>query len=75
MTQEAFFSAYRSITRFRGGNIRAWLLTIVANGCRDQFRKAYRRRNVSLEELTEANREPESTSNSPEEYVAQRETS
>ena len=33
-TQEAFFSAYRNIAHFRGGSLRSWLLTIVANGAR-----------------------------------------
>ena len=49
VTQEAFFSAYRSIARFRGGSLRSWLLTIVANGCRDQLRSPQRRRHTSLE--------------------------
>ena len=55
VTQEAFFAAYRAIARFRGGSLRAWLLTIVANGCRDQLRSPHRRRTVSLEALTEDN--------------------
>ena len=35
VTQDAFFSAYRNIGRYRGGSLRSWLLTIVANGARD----------------------------------------
>ena len=53
VTQEAFFSAYRNITRFRGGSLRSWLLTIVANGARDALRSPGRRRNTSLEAYTE----------------------
>ena len=53
VTQEAFFSAYRNITRFRGGSLRSWLLTIVANGARDTLRSPGRRRNTSLEAYTE----------------------
>ena len=52
-TQEAFFSAYRRIGGFRGGNLRPWLLTIVANGCRDILRSPHRRRTSSLEETME----------------------
>ena len=52
-TQEAFFSAYRHITRFRGGSLRSWLMTIVANGCRDLLRSPHMRRTRSLEAITE----------------------
>ena len=52
-TQEAFFSAYRHIARFRGGSLRSWLLTIVANGARDSLRAPSRRRTTSLEAYTE----------------------
>ncbi len=52
-TQEAFFSAYRSIARFRGGNLRSWLLTILANGVRDALRSPARRRTSSLEATIE----------------------
>ena len=52
-TQEAFFSAYRAITRFRGGSLRSWLLTIVANTSRDALRSPSRRRNTSLEAYIE----------------------
>ena len=50
-TQEAFFSAFRSITRFRGGNLRSWLLTILANGCRDYLRSPQRWRTTSLDAI------------------------
>jgi RNA polymerase sigma-70 factor (ECF subfamily) len=53
VTQEAFFSAYRNIERFRGGSLRSWLLTIVANGARDVLRSPARRRNTSLEAYVE----------------------
>ena len=53
-TQEAFFSAYRAIERFNGGNLQSWLLTIVANRCRDALRSPQRRRSSSLEAVTEA---------------------
>jgi RNA polymerase sigma-70 factor (ECF subfamily) len=53
VTQEAFFSAYRNVGRFRGGSLKSWLLTIVANGARDQLRSLARRRVTSLEAFTE----------------------
>ena len=77
-TQEAFFSAYRSITRFRGGSLRSWLLTIVANRCRDRLRSPQVRRTTSLEALTE-NGDPAgpwaSTGPTPEEAALQTELS
>jgi RNA polymerase sigma-70 factor, ECF subfamily len=51
-TQEAFLSAYRAIARFDGGNLRAWLLRIAANQCKDEFRRQKRKyRADSLEEI------------------------
>ncbi len=52
-TQEAFFSAYRHIDSFRGGSLRSWILTIVANAARDALRAPSRRRTTSLEAYTE----------------------
>ena len=52
-TQEAFFSAYRHIASFRGGSLRSWILTIVANAARDALRAPSRRRTTSLEAYTE----------------------
>ena len=49
VTQEAFFSAYRNIARYRGGSLRSWLLTIVANRARDVLRSPSRKRSFSLE--------------------------
>lgn len=37
--QEAFLRAYRAFDRFRGGDGRAWLLTIVRNVCFTQLRR------------------------------------
>lgn len=51
--QEAFFSAYRNIGRYRGGSLRAWLLAIVANRARDVLRSPAHRRASSLEQYTE----------------------
>src|SRR5688572_6749453 len=48
-TQEAFLRAYRSIRTFRGDRFRAWLLSIVANACRDELRRQRRRPALSLD--------------------------
>ncbi len=53
VTQEAFFSAYRHIGSFRGGNLNTWLMTIVANGCRDVLRSPHGRRTTSMEAILE----------------------
>jgi RNA polymerase sigma-70 factor (ECF subfamily) len=37
--QDAFLRAYRSFNRFRGGDGRAWLLTIVRNVCYSRLRQ------------------------------------
>ena len=42
-TQEAFLSAYRSISRFAGGNFRSWLFRIAANESKDELRRRQRR--------------------------------
>jgi len=71
-TQEAFISAFRGIGKFRGGNFRAWLLSIVANACRDQMRFWRRRPTTSLDALVlepEADRDAQS----PEDYALRRE--
>ena len=36
--QDAFLSGYRSFHQFRGDNLAAWLMRIVANRCRDMLR-------------------------------------
>lgn len=40
--QDAFLRAYRSFERFRGGDGRAWLLTIVRNVCFSRLREQQR---------------------------------
>jgi RNA polymerase sigma-70 factor (ECF subfamily) len=71
-TQEAFISAFRHITSFRGGSFKAWLLRTVTNACYDELRRKQRRPTVPLEPATEDEEEMESprwladTSMSPE---------
>lgn len=42
-TQEAFLSAFRSISRFDGGNFRSWLFRIAVNETKDELRRRSRR--------------------------------
>lgn len=49
VTQEAFLSAFRSITSFRGGSFKAWLMRTVTNACYDELRRKKRRPTVPLE--------------------------
>jgi RNA polymerase sigma-70 factor (ECF subfamily) len=53
VTQDAFVSAFRAISSFRGATFRPWLLRIVSNGCYDQFRARGRRPTTSLEAVVE----------------------
>lgn len=48
-TQEAFISAFRSITSFRGGSFKAWLMRTVTNACYDELRRRKRRPTTPLE--------------------------
>jgi RNA polymerase sigma-70 factor (ECF subfamily) len=53
-TQEAFLSAYRKLSSYRGGSFRAWLFRIVTNACYDELRRTKRRPADSLEALEES---------------------
>ena len=61
-TQEAFISAYKNLSGFRGGSFRAWLLRIVTNACYDELRRRKRRPSTPLEPLDEDGEEVESPS-------------
>ena len=71
-TQEAFLSAYRSISQFNGGSFRSWLFRIAANQCKDELRRRGRRPVESLRSADpEQDFEPEipDSSESATEYV------
>ncbi|MFH1559989.1 MAG: sigma-70 family RNA polymerase sigma factor [Chloroflexota bacterium] len=53
VTQETLLKAYRGMARFRGENLRAWLLRIASNTCNDFLRSRRGRQNLSLDLLTE----------------------
>jgi len=50
--QEAFISAFKSITTFRGGSFKAWILRTVTNACYDELRRQKRRPTTPLEPET-----------------------
>lgn len=50
-TQDAFINAFRSLSMYRGGSFRAWLLRIATNTCYDELRRRKRRPATTLDEL------------------------
>jgi RNA polymerase sigma-70 factor (ECF subfamily) len=58
--QEAFISAFRSITSFRGGSFKAWLMRTVTNACYDELRRQKRRPTIPLEPAGDDDEEIES---------------
>ncbi len=59
-TQEAFVSAFKSISSFRGGSFKAWLMRTVTNACYDELRRQKRRPTTQLEPDTEDGEEMDS---------------
>ncbi len=80
-TQEAFISAYKHISYYRGGSFKAWLMRIVTNACYDELRRRKRRPAASLEALAVVNEGPDaeaeaalvSRDESPEDHATRRE--
>jgi RNA polymerase sigma-70 factor (ECF subfamily) len=58
--QEAFISAFKSISSFRGGSFKAWLMRTVTNACYDELRRQKRRPTTPLEPDTEEGEEMDS---------------
>ncbi|OGO28439.1 MAG: hypothetical protein A2Z16_09330 [Chloroflexi bacterium RBG_16_54_18] len=59
-TQDAFISAFRHLSTYRGGSFKAWLLRIVTNICYDELRRRKRRPTSPLEPLDDNQEEIES---------------
>lgn len=57
-SQEAFLSAYRSLSRFAGGNFRSWLLRIAANESKDELRRRGRKPTTSLDAIFDTDGPP-----------------
>ena len=51
MTQEAFITAFKKLSSYRGGSFGAWLSRITTNLCYDELRREKRRPATSFEEL------------------------
>src|SRR5512133_59688 len=60
VTQDAFISAFNSISSFRGGSFKAWLMRTVTNACYDELRRQKRRPTTPLEPDTEDGEEMDS---------------
>ena len=58
--QEAFISAFRIISTFRGGSFKAWLMRTVTNACYDELRRQKRRPTTPLEPETSDGEEMDS---------------
>lgn len=73
--QEAFLSAYQSLSQYRGGSYKGWLLRIVTNACYDELRRQKRRPAYSLEEAIEDTPIdfPSPEEEGPEEHTLRRE--
>jgi len=75
-TQDAFVSAFKAMSRFRGGSFKAWVLRIVTNACYDQLRARQRRPTSSLDDMEgEADHSPYllDPAERPDEVAARRE--
>jgi RNA polymerase sigma-70 factor, ECF subfamily len=78
--QESFVSGYRSFSQFRGENLKAWVMRIVANTCRDMLRSRRARPTVSLDPTPTRDDDPTpsavdlpSSLESPEDYAERNE--
>jgi len=50
--QESFVSGYRAFHQFRGDNLNAWVMRIVANTCRDMLRSRKARPTIPLDPIS-----------------------
>ena len=78
--QESFVSGYRAFSKFRGDNLNAWMMRIIANTCRDFLRSRRARPVISLDPLPTAVDDPTPSAvdlpareESPEEYAEREE--
>ena len=74
--QMSLVSGYRAFSQFRGENLKAWLMRIVANTCRDMLRARRARPTTSLDPLPASPDDPTpsavdlpSTLESPEDHA------
>ena len=55
--QISFISAYKNISKFKGGSFRAWMMRIVTNKCYDELRRRHRHPVQPLKPLRRENEE------------------
>jgi RNA polymerase sigma-70 factor (ECF subfamily) len=48
-TQNAFISAYKALSGYRGGSFKSWVMRIVSNTCLDEIRRQKRKPTTPLE--------------------------
>ncbi|MDD2920866.1 MAG: sigma-70 family RNA polymerase sigma factor [Anaerolineales bacterium] len=58
--QDAFISAFKNLSSFRGGSFKAWLMRTVTNACYDELRRKKRRPTTPLEPDTNDGEEMDS---------------
>lgn len=68
--QEAFFSAYRNLARFRGGSVRSWLSRIAVNAAMDLQRRKKRRPSQPYPELEDESWQPPAGTEADPEHAA-----
>lgn len=83
VVQDSFLSGYRAFQQFRGDNLPAWIMRIVANACRDTLRARRARPTLSLDPRPAGSDDPDhptlaaadlpAATESPEEYAERRE--
>ena len=78
--QDSFVSGYRAFHQFRGENLKAWMMRIIANTCRDMLRSRRARPTVPLnplpmddEDSTPSAVDLPSREESPEQYAEREE--
>lgn len=55
--QNAFISAWRNLSSYRGGSFKAWVMRMVTNGCYDELRRQKRRPTTPLEPVNNEDQE------------------
>jgi len=55
--QNAFISAWKNLSTYRGGSFKAWVMRMVTNGCYDELRRQKRRPTTPLEPLNNEDNE------------------
>ena len=55
--QNAFISAWRNLSTYRGGSFKAWVLRMVTNSCYDELRRKQRHPTSPIEPMIETNGE------------------